>query len=417
LAVSGLHVGIIAVLIGFLLKAIFRTPELKFFRFGFLLSTLWFYAFLTGFSPSIIRATTMITLGIVTHLAGRKTYTFHILWLTGIIILILKPNELYQPGFQLSFAAVAGILAIQKPLQKINYIEPKTYFSKKIFLLSIAFVKSSLLISIAATLATLPFTWYYFRVFPVYFLITNLCIVPLATILVAGSIGVLVLKNLATWCTLPSEIWSWPGFVLNAVYDLVIGITNGISTLPMSQLKLPHLPVEGLWLLLFTLFLAFLAWQWKNSRIGIFTMLIFCLGSGWMLQSAYTLSNSQIIGTYDFGKRNNIYLIRDNQIFIYSESIKPSDSLYILNPHRELFYLKGYKVKNLKDLRNDFHKGNENFVNSTMVANPNKPQNNFYGYLRALMSQDLDRVKKVNFLNENQAVFYNFDENFVQKTN
>ncbi|MDQ7053585.1 MAG: ComEC/Rec2 family competence protein [candidate division KSB1 bacterium] len=109
LAVSGLHVGFV-LLIFWGLAALLRLPRRPFSLF--VLAGIWFYALLTGLKPPVIRAATMGSLFLVARLLDRPTRGENLLAAAGLLILIVRPGDLFLPGFQLSFAAVAGILYV-----------------------------------------------------------------------------------------------------------------------------------------------------------------------------------------------------------------------------------------------------------------------------------------------------------------
>jgi len=107
----------------------------------FLFIMIWFYAFMTGLQPPIIRAAIMASLIYFAQMVGRETEAGRVLWLTGGFMLLINPLWLFDIGFQLSFLATAGLVYLQPKLSK-----------SKFFLFKFESFSSS----IASQLATLP---------------------------------------------------------------------------------------------------------------------------------------------------------------------------------------------------------------------------------------------------------------------
>ena len=113
LVIAGLHIGIIAwALIGGRSTLKRRRP----WRVIVCLLTLWAYAIMVGLAPPVTRATTMITVGLIGPLMFRRSASINTVALAAFVMLALKPALVADPGFQLSFVAVAGIVALALPL-------------------------------------------------------------------------------------------------------------------------------------------------------------------------------------------------------------------------------------------------------------------------------------------------------------
>lgn len=181
LAISGLHVGIILIILQFLLK------PLGFFRYGKFLQTvliicvLWGFAMLAGLSPSVVRAVTMFSLFAISKGLKRTTNPLNTLAISAFILLLIRPGFCFDVGFQLSYAAVASIVIV-KPIFD-------TWWSFKNRITN--WVLDLLKVSIAAQIGVLPLSLFYFHQFPGLFFVTNLIIIP-CLILVLG-LGILAL--------------------------------------------------------------------------------------------------------------------------------------------------------------------------------------------------------------------------------
>jgi competence protein ComEC len=206
LAVSGLHVGILAAFIFGLLTPLLRLPHGKEMRLVMGILLLWGYAFLAGFSPSVVRAVILFTVVAYSVFRERPGQTLHFLALAWIFMLaVLNPLWLQHVGFLLSFAAVYGIVVFFPPLYRCWYWKrtPGAYLGKL------------LAVSLAAQMGTLPLTLYYFHQFPGLFLLSNLFLLP--------AIGLIL--GLGFICLGLQSFKLLPPFLI-AVYDWILGLMN-----------------------------------------------------------------------------------------------------------------------------------------------------------------------------------------------
>jgi competence protein ComEC len=171
LSVSGLHVGIIASIIYWLFSFI-RIPWLKFSIFSI---TLWSYVLLIDMQPAAVRASIMIMLYLFSKVIQRKVNPINIIALTVLIIAIFDPGTLYNAGFQMSIASIAGIALLYKPIN--DFLEKFIQFKKGKFLQKP--VLSSLSMTLSATIIVSPIVAYYFNVFSVISPIANFVTIPL----------------------------------------------------------------------------------------------------------------------------------------------------------------------------------------------------------------------------------------------
>ncbi|RPI63410.1 MAG: DUF4131 domain-containing protein, partial [Ignavibacteriales bacterium] len=172
LAVSGLHVGYVLVIIIFI-----------FGRFGIYLRSiltiigLAAFMFLTGVPPSVFRATLMSVVIIIAFLSNRSTNIINSISIAAFIILLLNPNEIYNPGFQLSFSAVLAIGILYPYIQKIIF---KLNLKHKWLEYILLFFG----VSLSAQIGTLPFTLAYFSKLSVVALFANLIVIPAVGVII-----------------------------------------------------------------------------------------------------------------------------------------------------------------------------------------------------------------------------------------
>lgn len=209
LAVSGLHIGILLLLLQFLLRPLELLPHGKKLKLFVVVILLWAFAFLAGFSASIIRAVTMFTFVAYAMYLNRPSNTFNILALSiFFILLVVNPFLLFSVGFQMSYAAVFAIVWIYPLFQKLWY--PQNWFFRKVWQL--------LSVSVAAQFGVLPISLFYFHQFPGLFFVSNLLIVPFLG-LVLG-VGILVIL-LSLFNILPDMLVKFYNFLIGLMNDVI----------------------------------------------------------------------------------------------------------------------------------------------------------------------------------------------------
>jgi competence protein ComEC len=213
LAVSGLHVGIILLILSFIFKPVERFKNGKFIKSILIILILWMFAFIAGLSPSVVRAVTMFTFLAIGNAFQRKKVTEFSLIASMFFLLLVQPLFLFDVGFQLSYLAVFGIVWIQPKLYKIY--APTYQIENKIWQL--------ITVSIAAQIGVLPLSLYYFHQFPGLFMLSNLIIIPcLGTILIGG----IVMIFMALLGVLPQFLASIYGFVISLMNSFVSWISQ-----------------------------------------------------------------------------------------------------------------------------------------------------------------------------------------------
>ncbi|MFA6923038.1 MAG: ComEC/Rec2 family competence protein [Bacteroidales bacterium] len=182
LSVSGLHVGIIYYVLNLILLFLNKYKYGRISRVIILISFLWLYAFITGLSPAVLRAAAMLSFVIIGKSLKRDVNIYNTIAASAFLLLIINPFNLTDVGFQLSYLAVVGIVFIEP------YIHNVVIFKNKIA----EIIWKMFSVSIAAQIATFPLGIFYFHQFPNYFLVSNLIVIPLSTIVIYLAIAVIV---------------------------------------------------------------------------------------------------------------------------------------------------------------------------------------------------------------------------------
>ena len=219
LAVSGLHVGILYLLLTLIFGKRNQKNYYRLFRTLVILAVIWMYAFITGLSSSVLRASIMFSLFLIGKNLRRQVDSYNILAASALLILIINPHELFKVGFQFSYLAVAGIIFFQPRLEKLVII--RNGVLDRIWQL--------FTVSIAAQLITFPLSLYYFHQFPVYFWLTNLVIIPLVWLIMASAVVFSILIPL-------SILLPYIATILNILLKILNLSINKIGELPYSTI-------------------------------------------------------------------------------------------------------------------------------------------------------------------------------------
>ena len=183
LAVSGLHVGILLLILNLLLKPLERLKHGRTTKLLIILILLWSYAILAGASASIIRASTMFSIVAFGMHLKRPSNIYNTLAISVFFILLFKPLFLFDVGFQLSYLAVIAIVSIQPILY--NLWKPKLWFINNLW--------QVFTVTIAAQFGVIPLSLFYFHQFPGLFWLSNLVVIPLLGIILSSGILVIAL--------------------------------------------------------------------------------------------------------------------------------------------------------------------------------------------------------------------------------
>jgi len=174
LAVSGLHVGIVSSILLFLCMPL-RHARWNIVRMFLAISGIWFYACIAGMSPSVQRAAIMFSMLSVGVLLKRRVSSYNTISAAAFISILIDPFAFYNVSFQLSYVAVLSILYGVPKLQTLFYSKNKI----------IQYVWGIIAVSIAVQIGTFPISIFYFKQIPLFSIFTNICVIPLAFIIIA----------------------------------------------------------------------------------------------------------------------------------------------------------------------------------------------------------------------------------------
>lgn len=181
LSVSGLHVGILFLVLNWMLQRLPSGIKNSWWVVGLKLGVLWFFALMTGFSAPVLRSALMFSFLLIAGLTNRTQSLLNTLAASALLILCYDPFAAFSAGFQLSYLAVAGIGAWVPYLNQL--MRPTSWVGIKLWQLSV--------VAVAAQLLTFPLGIYYFHSFPTYFLLANPAVMLLSAVLVPLSMATL----------------------------------------------------------------------------------------------------------------------------------------------------------------------------------------------------------------------------------
>ena len=226
LAVSGLHTGIVWGIVVWLLtlggwfKPLWEEKWKRWLLNIIAIVLIWMYAFVTGLSPSVMRSALMLSFWALSSLLEKQISRWNPLFSAAMIILIINPLALWSVSFQLSFAAVAGIMLIGQKMQRSISLKGRM----------LQYVGGLMLVSVAAQIATMPLTMHYFGQTSNYFALTNLVVIPMAGVLLVLGFGTLAMS----WCV----IGEWLGVATKWCTWLLREVVEWIEGLPFSTTQI-----------------------------------------------------------------------------------------------------------------------------------------------------------------------------------
>jgi len=348
LSVSGMHVALIYqglnLLLGFMKKKKWSRQLL----YAFLISFIWFYAYLTGFAPSVARSAVMLSVVIIARWHGGNANVFNTLLVTVFALLIYNPYYIADVGFQLSFLAVWGII----------YLHPKIFMLLEPPNRMLHWIWEISAVSLAAQIMTFPLGLFYFHQFPNLFLITNLVVIPLSGFIIYMCIAVLVFSPVAVLSDAISAFTGWLLYFLNEcvlVVDRLPGaVTSGIYISPAETICI---------YILMTVIFFFLIT--RKALYFIQSLLILsCLLTSQLYEKSVQVKAKHLV-VYNIPRGHAVELVSGQQQLLIA------DSLVLKNKTAQMFHMSNFR-------------GESGVTNETSVAREfisGEPRNGFPGII------------------------------------
>jgi competence protein ComEC len=323
LAVSGLHVALIYVLLAPLFNNFFPGKKHRLLKTFLPSLLLWIYAGITGFSSSVLRAALMFTCFIIADNFQKENNIYNTIGASVVLLILWQPNIAFETGFQLSYLAVLGIVLLQKRI--LAFCEPSTSLLDKSWKL--------IAVSIAAQIATLPYTLFYFDQFPTWFLLTNLLVIPLSTVILYCGLGSFALL---WWSDGADFTLGLTSFLTRLMNDLMIFI----GKLPFAVIDAIHLDKIDFVLLSLLMVLGCRWMLWYHARSLLYAQIVLFF---FLINQMFfdTSSNEQAqVCFHAIRKGDAISITCGRETWIYADSTLMHDEMakrnYFKNYHTDL---------------------------------------------------------------------------------
>lgn len=209
IAISGSHLSFLFLLISFLFRPFIHRKN-EWLQYIVAVPLIWLYVLIAGAPVSALRAAVMFTFVGVAIMLGRERSALNILFASAIVLLVADPNTLFAVGFQLSFVAVLSLILFYKTIERALPIPNR--FLRPIWQLAAS--------SIAAEVLVAPVVAYYFHLFPIGFIVSNLVAYFMMGGLLLLGIGLLLAAPFPPFCAVIAQLATYLVHEFNRVNDL-----------------------------------------------------------------------------------------------------------------------------------------------------------------------------------------------------
>ncbi len=382
LSVSGLHVGVIFMVMAWLLLFLDKIKYGVVLKTILLLAGLWFYAMLTGLSPSVVRSATMFSFIVVGKSGKRNTNIYNIIASSAFFLFLANPFLIMEVGFQLSYLAVIGIIFFQPKIGNIwsanipSAGRVGNWFVKQVWTIST--------ISVAAQIATFPLGLLYFHQFPNYFIFSNLFVIPLSTLIIYLGVFLFIVSPLATFA----------GYVALIFKNCIILLNKSVlmvEKLPYSLLQGISITIIETWLIYFLLIFLICFFIFRNPKYGIFALLVLSFLLIYQIGERYFQQKQKMFCVYNINKTSALDFISGEENYFFSDSSFIKDESRILFHVRHHWWDLGLKKNQLFDIANCRKlKEKEIFLMKNFIL--------FHGWKIVLINKDFVPAKHLIFM-------------------
>ncbi|RRO15286.1 ComEC/Rec2 family competence protein [Flavobacteriaceae bacterium 14752] len=334
LAVSGLHVGIVFLILNFLLSPVLRFKHGRPLKVLLTILSLWGFAALAGFSPSVMRAVTMFSFLAFGQMFRRKTNSINMLCLSAVVLLIYKPQLLFEVGFQLSYAAVFAIVMLYPVFSKLyqpRYKIPKLFWD-------------TAYVSLAAQIGVLPFQLFYFHQFPGLFLLGNLVIIPFLGVLIGGGLTCILLALVGALISPLVEVYVF-------LLDLLVYYVNWLSQFKSFVIENIFF-TKPMFVTILVLVLSFMLMmrEFKKAYVTVFLVSLLAFTVVSVSEVSKIDKHSELI-VFHQNRQSLIGIKQGRQLQIFSDKTDNLSDTYLLNNYQ---LINRIDITEIKPLKNSF---------------------------------------------------------------
>lgn len=344
LSVSGMHTGVICGIILFLFSLFDKEDKFKKTKCAVIISILILFTTVTGFSPSVLRASVMMSLIILGKTFQKQSNSYNTLLLSAFILLLINPLLIIDVGFLLSYFAVFGIMYLYPILNQTFYTDNKL----------LKWFWSSCLISLSATIFTLPITLYYFHQFPIWFMFSNLIIIPISLGVMFFAFLIVLLQPVLFLMPILSKITNSLIFVMIKTSNFTDNSRFGyIDTISFEKIDVVFLSLVIIYCLIFI--------KHKYYKYGF---ILFSICITWILlnifQNYLTIKENEIV-IFHINKKSFFGTRIGNDFYCNTDSLSSSEFNRFVKP-----YLLKYNHTNIHHINQNCIKfNNVSIVNIT----------------------------------------------------
>lgn len=328
LCVSGMHVGVVFLIINTLLAFLNRKKHGNIIKACLLFLFIWSYAFITGLSAAVLRATIMISFVVFANAFKRPKEIWNTIAASAFFLLIANPNLLSDIGFQLSYAAVIAIIALQPKISQL--IQVPTWLGRNIWDL--------IAVSIAAQIGTAPLSIFYFHQFPSWFILTNLIVMPFSTLIIYSGVAMLLLSFIPFMKTLLGGLLFYEIRILNLSMVWISNLPGAV----IENINLLSFEAAIAYIIIIAFVVFCIQKSAKSLYVTLFAILAFlcCLSI-----KHYQHSNQTEMVAFEAGKSPAIGFVNGEKMVLIT------DSALMHNPDQQSFIINGYQVrKGIRDI-------------------------------------------------------------------
>lgn len=338
LSVSGMHLGIVYLVLNFLLGFLWQTQRQRLLKLGIIVITIWLYALLAGFSSPVVRAAIMLSLLAYAQTIYKITNSYNILAVACFATLLFTPMQLYNIGFQFSYLAVLSLFLTYQPIY--NLYKPRFRADKALWSLTAS--------TLSALILTMPVTLYYFHTIPTFVVVANWVVVPLSFIAMMGSILLLIVSPIEV-------VASWVGkgvfFIINLLNDSILHINN-YSFTSINNIAFTGIELLLILLTITALLVGFLLKKKQGLLIGVASLVIFFSVRIYLTTQQYR--HAKLV----------VYALKKNTAVELTQSSTSRLALYKLSEKNF-----DYKLKNAQTYFRVNHRQVDSLATSSLLVN------------------------------------------------
>lgn len=342
IAISGMHLGLVYGMLLLLTSPLKKFKYIKWSRPILILTVLWGFSVLVGAGASVLRAAVIFSFMILGEWLQRKNNVYNSLAASMFCLLCFNPFYLWDVGFQLSYAAVAGIMVFTKHIYRYWYTPYRP----------IRYCWQLLVVTCSAQVFTIPIVLYHFHQFPNLFLFTNLVVVPLSGLVLYTCIILLIISPVPF-------IADYLGKIVHTVLQFMNRFISNVEQLSFSVTD--HIQINAVQITCYFLFVLFLC-RWiviKKFRYLFYTLVCICIGC-----SVYSYRHIQIRQknrlviyqfpgspvTEIFGAGKYISIASREQLFATRKMRLPTHTRLGGFTQETVFMLNGCRILSVNDL-------------------------------------------------------------------